>query len=101
MKAKHLRLLGGLFALSLAGSVAVAQNSASKDTGSGLRTGPATVAPHWSKYKYPDSIPEGASYHIVERGDTLWDLSKRYLNNPFLWPQIWDKNRSEARGRGC
>jgi hypothetical protein len=93
LKAKHLRLLSGLFALSLAGGVAVAQNSASKDTGSGLRTGPATVAPHWSKYKYPDSIPEGASYHIVEKGDTLWDLSKRYLNNPFLWPQIWDKNR--------
>jgi hypothetical protein len=59
----------------------------------GLRTGPATIAPHWSKYKYPETIPEGATYYIIERGDTLWDLSKRYLGNPFLWPQIWDQNR--------
>ena len=84
MKAKHLRPIGGIVMLALA-SVAPAQE--------GLRTGPATVAPHWSKYKYPETIPEGAKYHIVVKGDTLWDLSKRYLNNPFLWPQIWDKNR--------
>ena len=60
---------------------------------SGLLTGPATVAPHWSKYKYPETIPEGVNYYIVVRGDTLWDISKRFLNNPYLWPQIWDRNR--------
>jgi hypothetical protein len=87
-----LRPLGGLAVLALMAGVASAQGTV-KDAPAGLRTGPATVSPHWSKYKYPDSIPEGASYHIVEKGDTLWDLAKRYLNNPFLWPQIWDKNR--------
>src|SRR5262245_49573496 len=58
-----------------------------------LLTGPATVAPHWSKNKYPDSIPEGATYYIVVRGDTLWDISKRFLGNAYLWPQVWDQNR--------
>jgi LysM domain len=58
-----------------------------------LRTGPASVAPHWSRNKYPDSIPEGATYYIVVRGDTLWDISKRFLGNAYLWPQIWDSNR--------
>src|SRR5262245_520534 len=58
-----------------------------------LLTGPATVAPHWSKNKYPDSIPEGATYYIVERGDTLWDISARFLGNAYLWPQIWDQNK--------
>jgi hypothetical protein len=29
----------------------------------------------------------------VERGDTLWDISKKYLANPYLWPQIWDQNK--------
>jgi hypothetical protein len=91
LKRRILRPLGGLLALSLAAGVAVGQERTSPPAG--LQTGPATVAPHWSKYKYPETIPEGASYHIVERGDTLWDLSKRYLNNAFLWPQIWDKNR--------
>jgi hypothetical protein len=38
-------------------------------------------------------VPEGVPYHIVERGDTLWDLSRTYLGNPYLWPQIWDQNR--------
>jgi hypothetical protein len=58
-----------------------------------LQVGPATVAPHWSKYKYPETIPDGASYYLIKRGDTLWDLAGRFLNNPFLWPQIWDQNR--------
>src|SRR5262245_10437285 len=59
----------------------------------GLQTGPATVAPHWSKNKYPDSIAEGAIYYIVEKGDTLWDISARFLGNAYLWPQIWDENK--------
>src|SRR5262245_14278225 len=32
--------------------------------------------------------------HTVKRGDTLWDLARTYLNNPFLWPAIYDVNRS-------
>jgi LysM domain len=50
------------------------------------------IAEHWSKNPYPRTIPAGARVHIVERGDTLWDLAQRYYNNPFLWPQIWDAN---------
>jgi hypothetical protein len=61
-------------------------------SGGQLKLGPATVAPHWSKYEYPRSVPEGAPYYIVERNDTLWDLAKRYLGNPYLWPQIWHEN---------
>jgi len=84
----------GLAGLSLALGAAQAQQPSPKgDATAGLSVGPATVAQHWSKYDYPRSVPEGAAYHIVERGDTLWDLSKRYLGNPYLWPQIWDQNR--------
>ncbi len=59
----------------------------------GLLTGPATVAKHWSKNPYPDTIPEGAPYYIVVRGDTLWDISGRFLKNPYLWPQVWNENK--------
>ncbi len=32
-------------------------------------------------------------YHIVEKGDTLWDISKRYLEDPFKWPELWNNNK--------
>jgi LysM repeat protein len=58
-----------------------------------LKTGPVTIAPHWSKYTFPTSIAEGETYYIIEKGDTLWDISKKFLNSPYLWPQIWDQNK--------
>jgi hypothetical protein len=33
-----------------------------------------------------------AEVHVVQRGDTLWDLSARFLNNPWLWPRVWSYN---------
>lgn len=33
-----------------------------------------------------------ATTHIVVSGDTLWDISGRYLGDPFQWPTIWKKN---------
>ena len=59
----------------------------------GLLKGPATVARHWSKYQCPTEIPDGATYYIIVKGDTLWDISRRFLRNPYLWPQIWNANR--------
>jgi hypothetical protein len=31
--------------------------------------------------------------HVVRRGDTLWDLARAYLQNPFMWPVIYEANR--------
>ncbi|MBN2429985.1 MAG: LysM peptidoglycan-binding domain-containing protein [Acidobacteria bacterium] len=46
---------------------------------------------HWSPYQAP-SYGEGAKIHTVQTGDTLWDLARQYLQTPYLWPQIWEKN---------
>jgi len=30
--------------------------------------------------------------HIVQPGDTLWDISDAYLGTPWVWPSIWRDN---------
>lgn len=50
---------------------------------------------HWTPYA-PPAVPEGSQVHIVAAGDTLWDLSRQYLNDPYLWPQIWEQNHYVA-----
>ncbi|MBK9795383.1 MAG: LysM peptidoglycan-binding domain-containing protein [Holophagaceae bacterium] len=56
---------------------------------------PVKVEAHSSKWDYPKEIkvPEGSRTHIVQKGDTLWDLSGKYLGNPYAWPQIWELNQ--------
>lgn len=35
------------------------------------------------------NLPE---YHVVKKGDTLWDLSEHYYGSPWAWPQVWSLN---------
>ncbi|MBN1957862.1 MAG: LysM peptidoglycan-binding domain-containing protein [Desulfuromonadales bacterium] len=34
---------------------------------------------------------EGQIY-TIKKGDTLWDLSKKFIDDPYYWPNIWSKN---------
>ncbi|MGH9336939.1 MAG: LysM peptidoglycan-binding domain-containing protein, partial [Vicinamibacteria bacterium] len=81
-------------AIVLAGSPArVDAAQEPQPEGAAGEPGEIAIPPHWSPYQAPTSYPEGTRIHIIVRGDTLWDISNTYFQNPFLWPQLWDANR--------
>jgi hypothetical protein len=72
------------------------QESVGALLGDGLRSslegelgiGPLIVSPHWSRYTYPLTIPVGARYYVVRKGDTLSGIAARFLGHRSLWRQI-------------
>lgn len=35
---------------------------------------------------------EASAYYIVREGDTLWDITNRFYEDPYLWPVVWSYN---------
>jgi hypothetical protein len=39
---------------------------------------------------------ESGFYYTIQKGDTLWDLSRKFSDTPWQWPELWQENRQIA-----
>jgi hypothetical protein len=39
-----------------------------------------------------DAQGRAGRIHVVQGGDTLWDISDAYLGTPWVWPSLWKDN---------
>ncbi|MCK7543611.1 LysM peptidoglycan-binding domain-containing protein [Marinobacter bryozoorum] len=46
----------------------------------------------WAQAQGPEFRSDHPERYTVKQGDTLWDISSRFLSNPWYWPEIWHVN---------
>lgn len=93
---RKLLLTAALTCFTFAPGRAFAQSD-EDDTGSddGMTEGGATIAPEPRSPRSPSSTGKASApgtQHTVEKGDTLWDLSQKFLGSPWYWPKVWSYN---------
>jgi len=61
----------------------------------GLKLAVLTIAFAWLSAVHAQDVQLRADHpqdYVVVKGDTLWDISGRFLEHPWQWPAIWQAN---------
>lgn len=53
---------------------------------------PALLAPRSAAQTQKTVKYETGFYYTVQEGDTLWDLSQKFSDSPWIWPEMWKEN---------
>ena len=84
--------LAGAAAVSLSAGAQQAQAPAAppQPENAPIKAQPPTPPP--PDANMPAPVPGTPEEYTIQKGDTLWDLSQKFLANPWYWPKIWSLN---------
>lgn len=92
---RKLLLTAAVSCLTIGPSAAFAQSDDDESSDDSMTEGGATVAPEPRRTPSPSTTGKASvpgAQHTVEKGDTLWDLSQKFLGSPWYWPKVWSYN---------
>lgn len=78
-------------AVTFSGSLATAEELAAPVAPTPEAVAPQAEEPALGPVGH-DEQGRAGRIHVVQQGDTLWDISDAYLGTPWVWPSIWRDN---------